>query len=80
MDKLNDQLAESQAFASKMKEQSIELTKAKEDGQTRLAEIQQNLRVAQASVNDFKDKFDAQKPLIKELTVELADRESKLAL
>ena len=32
MDKLNDQLAESQAFASKMKEQSIELTKEKEDG------------------------------------------------
>ena len=53
---------------------------AKEEDELKLDETTEAMLQAQAKANDFKEKFDAQKPLIQEFTVQIAEKDAKLTL
>ena len=51
-----------------------------EEHKVKLSEAEQALNLAKSTANSYQEKFDAQKPLISELTMQIADKDAKLEL
>ena len=58
--------------------ESLELNKQSQQVEKKLTEANQACKEALAKASSFQEKFDAQKPVLDELTVQLADKDLKL--
>ena len=59
--------------------ESLELNKQSQEIEKKLIEANKACKEAQAKAGSFQEKFEAQKPLIAEMTVQLADKDTKLS-
>ena len=84
---LNDQLSNERQFIEALKVEAVEKTqelnqalKTVEEDKVKLSEAEQALNLAKSAANSYQEKFDAQKPLLSELTMQIADKDAKLEL
>lgn len=62
------------------KDLQLEIAKQAQDNLLQQKDDLNALREVQAACNDYKQKFDAQKPLIQELTVQLSEKETRIVV